>query len=168
MTACQLFCSVQSALFRPAANSDMPNIATLLKQEIRRIARKEIRGETLALKTAVRIHRAEIAVLKRRAAGLEQQLRRVSTPKAKAGPIEPPTSGESRQRFTPSSLTANRRRLGLSARECGLLVGVSAQSIYNWEERKARPQAKHMPAILALRTLKKRDAAAYLARLHAE
>ena len=146
----------------------MPNIATLLKQEIRRIARKEVRGEALALKKAVRTHRAEIAALKRRAASLEQQLRRVSTPKAKAGSVEVSASGESRQRFTPGSLAANRARLGLSAAECGLLVGVSAQSIYNWEERKARPQAKHMPALLALRTLKKGDAAAHLTRLRAK
>ena len=32
----------------------------------------------------------------------------------------------------------------------GLLIGASAQSIYNWEEGKARPRAQHLPAIFAL------------------
>jgi len=44
----------------------MPNIATLLKTEISRVARKELRGESQALKKAVSAHRSEIAALKRR------------------------------------------------------------------------------------------------------
>jgi hypothetical protein len=38
----------------------MPNIATALRQEISRIARKEIRGETNALKKAAATYRGEI------------------------------------------------------------------------------------------------------------
>ena len=57
---------------------------------------------------------------------------------------------------------SQRRRLGLSAAECGLLIGASAQSIYNWEEGKARPRAQHVAAIFALRTLGRRQANAIL------
>jgi transcriptional regulator with XRE-family HTH domain len=46
----------------------------------------------------------------------------------------------------------------LSAAECGLLIGASSQSIYNWEEGKARPRAQHLPAIFALRNLGRREA----------
>ena len=66
-------------------------------------------------------------------------------------------------RFSAKSLASQRRRLGLSAAECGLLVGTSAQSIYNWEAGKVRPRARHLVAIAALRTLGKKDAAAHLA-----
>jgi len=55
-------------------------------------------------------------------------------------------------------MAAQRRRLGLSAAECGLLIGASAQSIYNWEEAKARPRAQHLQAIFALRNLGRRKA----------
>ena len=55
-------------------------------------------------------------------------------------------------------MASQRKRLGLSAAECGLLIGASAQSIYNWEERKARPPAQHLPAIFALRNLGRRQA----------
>jgi DNA-binding transcriptional regulator YiaG len=55
-------------------------------------------------------------------------------------------------------MAAQRRRLGLSAAECGLLIGASAQSVYNWEEGKARPRAQHLPAIFALRHLGRRQA----------
>jgi DNA-binding XRE family transcriptional regulator len=43
------------------------------------------------------------------------------------------------------SMAAQRRRFGLSAAECSLLIGASSQSIYNWEEGKARPRAQHLP-----------------------
>ena len=42
----------------------MSNIASLLKTEISRVARKEVRAETLGLKKAVSVYRAEIAALK--------------------------------------------------------------------------------------------------------
>jgi DNA repair exonuclease SbcCD ATPase subunit len=56
----------------------MPNIASILKSEIGRVARKEVRGETLGLKKAVVAYRAEIAALKRRTEALEQELNRLS------------------------------------------------------------------------------------------
>ena len=55
-------------------------------------------------------------------------------------------------------MASQRRRLGLSAAECGLLIGASAQSVYNWEEGKARPRVQHLPAIFALRKLGRRQA----------
>jgi len=136
----------------------MPNIAALLKSEISRVARKEVRGETLALKKATRIYRSEIAALKRRTQELEHQLRRLSRSVGKAIPAEseaPPTEG---LRFSAKGLISQRKRLGLSAAECGLLIGASAQSIYNWEEGKVRPRAQHLPAIFALRNLGRRQA----------
>ena len=42
----------------------MPNIASILKSEISRVARKEFRGETLGLKGAVNACRAAIAALR--------------------------------------------------------------------------------------------------------
>ena len=52
----------------------------------------------------------------------------------------------------------------LVAIACGVLLGASGQSVYKWEDGKARPRAKHLPAIAALRTLGKKQAAAILAQ----
>jgi DNA-binding transcriptional regulator YiaG len=146
----------------------MPNIATLLKTEISRVARKELRGETSALKKALSTQRSEIAALKRRAQALEQQLRRLSRASAKSATApEPGPPAGAPTRFSAKGLASQRRRLGLSAAECGLLVGTSAQSIYNWEAGKVRPRAKHLAAIAALRQLGRRQAAAHLASLAA-
>jgi DNA-binding XRE family transcriptional regulator len=59
-------------------------------------------------------------------------------------------------------LASQRQRLALSAHDCGLLIGASEQSIYKWENGKARPRAKHLPGIAALRILGKKEAAAQL------
>ena len=142
----------------------MPNIATLLKNEISRVARKEQRGESLALKKALSSHRTEIAALKRRIVTLEQTLRRLARTGARAAPAqETDDAATPATRFSAKSLASQRRRLGLSAAECGLLVGTSAQSVYNWEAGKVRPRARHLAAIAALRTLGKKDAAELLA-----
>ena len=140
----------------------MPNIALILKNELSRVARKEARSETLGLKKAVATYRKEIAALKRRTQALEQQLRHVSKTAAKAvQPLANEASSETR-RFSAKGLASQRRRLGISAADCGLLLGASSQSIYNWEEGKTRPLATHLPAIVALRTLGKRKATALI------
>jgi DNA-binding transcriptional regulator YiaG len=137
----------------------MPNIASILKLEISRIARKEVRGETQSLKKATASYRTEIAALKRRTRELEDQLRQLgkASVKTKMAPEVVPTAQA--VRFSAKGLASQRRRLGLSAEHCGLLIGVSGQSIYNWEQGTTTPFAKHLPAIAALKTLGVRQAA---------
>jgi len=136
----------------------MPNIANILKLEISRIARKEVRGETQSLKKAAAAHRTEIAALKKRAKELEDLVKRLGAGKTRSAPAAEvvPVAGA---RFTAKGLAAQRRRLGLSAENCGLLVGVSGQSIYNWEQGTTVPFARHVPAIAALKSLSVRQAA---------
>ena len=144
----------------------MPNLATLLKNEISRVARKEQRGDSLALRKSVSAHRSEIAALKRRVQSLEQQLRRLA--RAGGRPAAAPAAddeGGPAIRYSAKSLASQRRRLGLSAADCGLLLGTTAQSIYNWESGKVRPRSRHLPAIAALRKLGRKDAAKHLASL---
>jgi DNA-binding transcriptional regulator YiaG len=142
----------------------MPNIATVLKEEIARVARKEVRAETHKLKSASARYRADTVALKRRIAELEQQIRRLGKAGAKTStvatePLEP------QRRFSAKALAAHRVRLGLSAAEMATLLGVSAQSVYKWEDGKARPRASQLAAIATVRALGKREAAARLAAL---
>jgi len=123
------------------------------------ISRKEIRRETTLLKKSSTTHRSEIAALKRRVQELERQLRRASRTRETSAPIAANEDSVSPgTRFSAKSIASQRRRLGLSAAECGLLIGASAQSVYNWEEGKARPRSQHLPAIFALRNLGHREA----------
>ena len=145
----------------------MPNIATVLKDEIARVARKEVRSEIDSLKKAASTHRAEIATLKRRTHALEQDLRRLSKANPKPRAIAAEDLDPQTLRFSAKGLASQRKRLGLSADDCGLLVGASGQSIYNWESGTARPRTSHLAAIAVLRTLGKKAAASRLEALKA-
>jgi len=142
-------------------NDPMPNIASVLKDEISRLARKEIKAETAHLHKTVATHRAEIAALKRRLAALERQLKGMTRRVAKSEPAA--AAGETNLRFRAKGFATNRQRLGLSAAQMGKLLGVSALSIYNWESGKAAPRKSHLPAIAALRGVGKKEVAEKLA-----
>lgn len=153
----------------------MPNLTSTLKQEISRLARKELRTETENLKKNSARYRSEIASLKRRVDDLERQLAQANRGSARAArringaaaaedgaaPIET-VNGSAKVRYSARSLAAQRKRLGLSAAEFGKLVGVSAQSIYNWESEKARPREKQLAAFAAIRQMGKRAAVSIL------
>ncbi len=74
------------------------------------------------------------------------------------GPVKP-------VRFVAKGLRSTRERLGLSQADFGKLVGVSAQSIYNWESEKARPRGAQIAKLAALRGIGKREAAERLNQL---
>ena len=158
-------CIPYKMLFSPQPKpTKMPNVASVLKGEISRVARKEVRGETLALKKAVSVYRSEIAALKRRTQAVEQLLRQLAKGQSKV-PASQEVEDPGKFRFSAKGLASQRQRLGLSADQCGLLLGASSQSVYNWEQGKTRPLARHLPAIAAVRGMSKKDATARLQSL---
>jgi DNA-binding transcriptional regulator YiaG len=144
----------------------MPDIATALKQEIARLARKELRAETESLKKAVSSYQSEIAALKRRLEALEKQQKRVTKVATREKPAEE-EQHDSNLRFRSAGFAQHRKRLGLSAREMGLLLDASPLSVYKWETGQSRPRAKHLAAIAVVRKIGKREAAKRLEELAA-
>ncbi|MGJ7608363.1 helix-turn-helix domain-containing protein [Variovorax sp. LT1R20] len=140
----------------------MPNIASILKAEISRVARKEVRAEIDILKKASANHRASIAALRRQVSALEKELRRAAKGSARRAPADDAdAAGESapKRRFSAARLAAHRGKLGLSAASYGKLVGVSGQTIYHWEQGKARPRAAQLQRLAAVRDLGKQEVA---------
>lgn len=146
----------------------MPNIATVLKSEIGRLARKELRSETESLKKTVASQRSDLAALKRRVQDLERALKIVARATTAAKPSKKSAPGEEEGgqfRFRAAGMAANRKRLGLSAAQFGLLVGATGQSVYAWEAGKSRPRGKTLAAIASLRGIGKREVAKKLEEL---
>lgn len=138
----------------------MANLAAALKSEVSRLARKELRAETDSLKKTVAVQRSNIAALKRRTAELEKALKALTRLANKAGRTIGPKQEEAEAgqfRFRASGMASNRKRLGLSAEDFGLLVGASGQSVYLWESGKTKPRPQALAAIAALRGIGKRD-----------
>lgn len=135
----------------------MPNFSSVIKSEITRLARKEIKGAVDPIRKANAAHRREIAELKRQIASLQRGLT-TSVKKSKSS-SEAVSESARNTRFVPKGLKSLRARLGLSAADFGLLVGASGQSVYNWEAGKSVPRQAQQAALTAVRSLGKREAA---------
>lgn len=146
----------------------MANIAVLLKQEISRIVRKELRSETESLKKANARYRADIAELKRRISSLEHQLKAVERKNRKPIPSAAPASTPAgKVRFRADGLKKHRERLGLSAPALASILGVSPQTIYNWEAATSKPSMDQVVKIAILRKMGKREVQQRLAHMRA-
>jgi DNA-binding transcriptional regulator YiaG len=143
----------------------MPNIASVIKEEILRLARKEARGETNALKRASAQYRRDIAALKRQVAELQRNVAPLEKQVHRTAPSQTPEVDADRVRFSAKGLRSQRQRLGLSAANYGKLIGVTGQTIYSWESESSRPRREQVAKIASLRSLGKREAEARLAQL---
>jgi DNA-binding transcriptional regulator YiaG len=137
----------------------MANLAAAIKDEIQRLARKEVKSQTGSTKQAVAQYRREIAGLKRQMRKQEQKISFLEAQEKKRLE-EPPATEEAAEgvRFSARSVKAQRERLGLSAADYAKLVGVSSLTIYNWEQGKTRPRQEQLAALVAVRGIGKREA----------
>jgi DNA-binding transcriptional regulator YiaG len=142
----------------------MTNVATALKEEITRLARKEIKAETEALKKASSAYRSEIADLKRRAASLEKQLAKLGKEVSRATP-PPKEIYPEKIRFVAKGFKSLREKLGVTAGEIAGLLDVSPAVVYNWEGGVSKPKQPQLIKIAHLRKMGKKDVAEVLAQL---
>ena len=136
----------------------MPNIASFLKAEISRLARKEARGEVASLRKSSASHRKQIAALKRDVEQLQRLGKQIAKVRTASQPTTDSEPAGSKNRFSAKGLKSLRARLDLSAKDLSALLGASMQSVYNWETGKTVPRANQVAAIAALRGIGKREA----------
>ena len=132
----------------------MPNVATVLREEIQRLARKELKAQIGPLKKHSAEQRRASAALKRQVAALEREVAFLKKQEGRRMGKAP----DATLRFSPKWVAADRARLELSAKDYGLLVGVSMLTIYDWEKGKSRPRDEHLAAWAKVRGIGKREA----------
>ena len=148
----------------------MSTIANALKQEIARVARKELKDEIVALRKLTSSHRSEIAALKREVKAIHGALKGVqrglarpaSSPKAIASETAPVKRGGAPAGFSAEELAARRAELGLTQAQMARLIGASTLSVYKWESGKVQPRAAQREQIAATLKLGKRAVKAHL------
>lgn len=136
----------------------MPNVVQILKQEISRIARKEVKGivkgivpEILSLRKSNSNYKKRIAQLESKVGKLEKQLG------SKEGIKLPKPEEVEHSRLGASNIVKLRKKLGITRAEMAKLIGASTNSIFLWENGKANPRAAAKAKIIALRTLGRRE-----------
>jgi len=138
----------------------MPNIATVLKQEIRRLARREARALVRPMKNALLRERRSVAALRARVASQGNEIERLQARMRAVGSMRPKVSEDTlkKTRWRRDTVRAIRMSLGLSQADFAQLVGVSANAVYQWESNRSSPQHKYRTVMLGLRGMGKRDA----------
>lgn len=140
----------------------MPNVGSVLREEITRLSRREVRKQTEHTKKISAQHRHHIAALNRKVIELQRKVaqltRQVSGPQHSSvsasgnGPTAP------KIRFVANGLRSHRNRLGLSAGDFGKLIGVSANSVYAWESGVTTPRREQVAKIAQVRGMGRRAA----------
>ena len=138
----------------------MPNVASVLKAEITRVARKEVRAEVDSLRKANAQQRSAMVALRRQVEALQKEVRRIGSsgsPAVKVTDEQPAATVEAAQRrFSAARLAAHRAKLGVSAVTYGKLLGIGGQTIYNWEQGKTRPNPRQIEQLAQARALSRK------------
>ncbi len=134
----------------------MAKIEGIIKAEIMRLAKKEVRAVFRPLKREVWQMSSKLSSLSKGIASLNRVAKELhleeAEPKLEASPEEVKAS-----RLSPERISRLRKKLGISQREMGILVGASLGSVLSWEKGKSKPRPDKKAVLVALRKLKKRD-----------
>ena len=140
----------------------MPNIATVIKEETIRIARKEIKAALTPLKKQNADLKRTNADLKRRISQLEQDCKKLLNNAGKQQKETEVASSDDddKARITAKMVKSIRERLGLSPGDFGKLVGVSRLTVYQWEKKQGRLNFRgdSKARIVEVRGMKKAEA----------
>ncbi|MBW4049488.1 MAG: hypothetical protein HIU89_16690 [Proteobacteria bacterium] len=140
----------------------MSSVAKALKDEITRLARKEVRSQIELVRKAAANQRHQIAELRRTVGELQREIKLLGRSRTTVKPVD---ASEKPTRFVAKGLRSLCERLGLSPEDLGVLAGVSGQSIRNWIQQKSSPGKEHRAALISLRSLGKREATARLLQI---
>ncbi|WP_051885015.1 helix-turn-helix domain-containing protein [Lysobacter antibioticus] len=136
----------------------MPNITSVLKDEIVRLTRKEFRQQVESLRKQVLAQRKTITSLKGDIDKLQRGIKVLSKgPRKNGQAVGDPTAPTTRARFSASGLRKLREKFGLSREAFAPLLGASHQSIYSWERGGTRPRPVVIEKIAILRGMTKRQ-----------
>lgn len=144
----------------------MPNITSVLNDQIRRLARREINNQSRVVRRLTAQHRRDIAALKREVASLQKMVTFLERQEKRRVASAPTPAKMEGIRFRADGLKSHRQRLGISAEDYGRLVGASGLSVYHWESGKVRPRREQVAKLAGVRGLGKREAMKRLSLLN--
>ncbi|MBO5689322.1 MAG: helix-turn-helix transcriptional regulator [Lentisphaeria bacterium] len=135
----------------------MADFKQIFADEIRRLARKEIKIALDPMQKTIAGQRQQIVELRRLVKELEKKAAGCT---AAAPEKEIAESGDEKKiarRITGKRIVAMRNKMGLSQAQFAELLGVSLSSIVNWEKDKRTPRASQKEMIANLRFMGKRE-----------
>jgi DNA-binding transcriptional regulator YiaG len=146
----------------------MPNLSQVIKAEIARISRREIKAAVTPVKSSTVMLKKTAADLKKRIAVLESDAKRLMAFQSELlaeRKSQLARTTDNKARFTSKGIRALRRKLGLSQDSFAKLLGVSSQAVYIMEHKDGRLSLRSatLANLLSVRGIGKREARARLA-----
>jgi DNA-binding transcriptional regulator YiaG len=136
----------------------MGKVESIIKSEIIRLAKGEMRKVSIPLGRDVRLLKNTVSQLRKSVLSLERfaahQQKELSKREIR---LEAQPEEIKQSRFSPRLLQSLRKRLGITQKELAILAGVSLGAAHLWETGKFRPKENKMGVLVALRKLNRRE-----------
>jgi DNA-binding transcriptional regulator YiaG len=137
---------------------NMGKLEGMIKSEIVRLAKREVRKISAPLGRDIRSLRSTVSQLRKTVSALErltaQQQKELGTGKAQ---LEATPEEVKKSRFSPRLIRSLRKHLGITQKEMAILTGVTVGAIYQWEQGIFEPRGTKKGILVALRKLGRRD-----------
>src|SRR4030043_2219771 len=141
----------------------MGKIESTIKSEIQRLAKHEVRLTFRPLRKEVWGMRLKLSSLIKNFSVLDRLAKEIFKAKSTEPKLEALPEEVKASRLTPERIAGLRRKLGISQRELGVLVGATTGAVLSWEKGKFKPQGGKKAALVALRKMRRRDVRKMLA-----
>ena len=136
----------------------MGKVGSIIKSEIIRLAKGEMRRVSIPLGRDVRLLKNTVSQLRKSVLSLERfaahQQKELSKREIR---LEAPPEEIKNARFSPALIQSLRKRLGITQKELAILAGVTVGAAHLWETGKFLPSGEKRGAIVALRKLRRRE-----------
>ena len=141
----------------------MGKIESIIKSEIQRLAKREVRSTFRPLRKEVWGMKLKLSNFIKNFTILDRLAKEASKSKSTERKLEASPEEVKASRLSPERIANLRKKLGISQRELGLLVGASLGAVAMWEKGKFKPRGDKKAALVALRKLRKREVRKMLA-----
>ena len=137
----------------------MGKLEGMIKLEIVRLAKREVRKISIplgrdvrSLKSSVSQLRKMVSALQRMTASQQKELEK------KKIPLEVTPEEVKGSRFSPRLIRSLRGHLGITQKELAILAGVTVGAVHQWESGQFKPGVGKKSVMVALRKLGRREA----------
>lgn len=137
----------------------MPNIASILRAEIERMAAKAVKAQARDFQKSLNEQRKRISELQKQLADQTRLIERLQKAAGRAGAgvaartvVQPKVSG-----FRRDMVRAIRKRFGITQGQLAALLGVQLNSVSLWETGRTVPRRRQQEALMAIRNLSKEE-----------
>jgi DNA-binding transcriptional regulator YiaG len=136
----------------------MGKLEALVKLEILRLAKREIRRSTGPLQHEVRVLKGNLSQVRKSVIALERIAAQALKQTQKEKPLLEASPEEVKaSRLSPRLIQTLRKHLGISQKELATLVGVTTGAVTQWEAGQFKPANAKKAILVGLRKLGRRD-----------